>query len=163
MISVEPTTDTQYMASVISDPKVYQETKDDSLAPESPAVDFGALMQAGVVFLKAVRDGVNAGIFMFVPKERGIYEAHTILLPNCRGAAAIKAARAAVDWMFSHTLCREVRSYAFSDSPAVQWFAKAVGLHEISRQPHPATRNGNPVEMIYYASTIGQWQTQGAA
>ncbi len=162
MITVEPTTDTDYMQEVISNPKVYQDTKDDSLPPSPAFVDFQGLMEAGVVFLKAIRDGISAGIFMFVPKGRGVYEAHTILLPNCRGSAAIKAARAAVSWMFGRTICREVRSYSFSDTPAVQWFAKAVGLHEISRQPHPSTRGGKPVEMIYYATTIGQWQTQGA-
>lgn len=162
MISIEPTTDTSYMQAVISDPRVYNDTKDDSLPVVPAIVDFDSLLEAGVVFLKALRDGIEAGLFMFVPKGQGVYEAHTILLPNCRGAAAIKAARAAVNWMFSRTICREVRSYAFSDTPAVQWFAKAVGLHEISRQPHSATRSGQPVEMIYYAATIGQWQTQGA-
>lgn len=45
--------------------------------------------------------GIHGG-FLFYPIGRGIYDAHSAVLPAGRGRWALRAAREALDWIFNH-------------------------------------------------------------
>jgi hypothetical protein len=102
------------------------------------------------LFLRVLVGGVYAGCFWFIWKAADTLEVHTALLENCRGSRAIRAARAARDWVFAHTQAQVVTSYAWSDSPAVAWFCRAMGMTATRTDPWRATRNGKAVDISYY-------------
>jgi hypothetical protein len=149
MITVEPTTDESYIKSVFLNPTIYASMKDDA-SPSDPA----SLMDRDIMgipgfFLRAVVDGVPAGVWWLIWKDESV-EAHTALLENCRGARAIKATRAAIRWVFDNTAAKAITSYAWSDSPAVSWFCRAVGMSPTRSERWPATRNGQAVDIQWF-------------
>ena len=148
-ITVEPTTDELYIKSVFLNPTIYAEMKDDS-CPESPMILQGVDIKAVPGFFLRVRmDGEPVGCFWLIWKD-AVLEAHTALLDKCRGRDAVEAAQKAAQWVWGHTQARAVRSYAWSDSPAVQWFCRAVGMRQTVRQKWPNTRGGHEVDILYY-------------
>lgn len=151
-VTVEPTTDETYIKSVFLNPAIYAQMKDDS-CPADPTMLAGVDIKAVPgFFLRVMAGSVPAGVFWFIWKDRAL-EVHTALLENCRGSRAIRAARAARDWVFSHTSTDAVTSYAWSDSPAVAWFCRAMGMTATKTEPWSATRNGKPVDITYYTLT----------
>lgn len=100
-------------------------------------------------FLRVLVDGMNAGCYWLIWKGTAV-EAHTALLENCRGRKAITATKAAIAWVFGHTSATEIRSYAWSDAPAVAWFCRAVGLRHDRTEPWHATRGGKPVDIMWF-------------
>lgn len=152
MIQVEPTIDAQYIESVFTNPLIYSATKDD-VAPKT-AEGLGDFMPKVMAvpgfFLKVIKDGVPAGMFWLIWKDKAV-EAHTMLLENCRGSSAIRATKAAIRWVFDNTPAEAINSYAFSDTPEVNWFCRAVGLKPISVSDYPNTRNGQRVLIHNYS------------
>ena len=149
VITVEKTTDESYIKSVFLNPAIYSQMKDDS-CPTEPAilapVDIKAIPG---FFLRCLVDGVPAGVWWLIWKGDTV-EAHTALLPSCRGRNAIRATRMAIEWVWANTGAKAITSYAWSDSPAVAWFCRAVGMAEDRTEKWPATRNGAPVDITYF-------------
>jgi hypothetical protein len=154
MITVEPTTDIAYIKNVLFNPTIYKDMKDDS-CPENPAelMDRDLMSKPGI-FLKVMVDGIAAGCFWLIWKG-ALLEAHTALLENCRGKKAIVAARKAQKWVFSNTIAESVTSFAWSDSPAVAWFCRAVGMKPGTTERWPNTRNGQSVDITHYSINRG--------
>lgn len=148
MITVEPTTDANFIKSVFYEPAIFSEMTDDSFPTPEGMREFDVL-SLPAYFLRVLKDGVACGCFMLMRKDGGI-EAHTALLPTCRGRDAITATKAAMKWVWENTDAGFIRSYAWSDSPAVAWFCRAVGLRPAERAPWPATRHGRPVEIQWF-------------
>ena len=96
------------------------------------------------VSLRVTIDEKLGGYFLVIPL-RGVYEAHTMLLDNCRGQNAIRAGRAAVKWFFEHRDAALVRSYAREDHPEVSFFARACGFTAIGFEPKDVLVHGKPV------------------
>lgn len=155
VITVEPTSDESYIKSVFLNPSIYADMKDDS-SPSDPSVLADRdIMGIPGFFLRVLMDGVACGVFWLIRKDGGV-EAHTALLPTCRGRAAITATRKAMQWVFDNTDAAFIRSYAWSDSPAVAWFCRAVGLKPAERAPWPNTRNGASVDIQWFNLNRGE-------
>lgn len=149
-ITVEQTTDESYIKSVLLSPSIYAQMKDDS-CPVEPAVLGGHdIKSIPGFFLRADVDGVPAGLWWLIWVGDTV-EAHTALLENCRGRTAIRATKAAIEWVFTHTGAKAITSYAWSDSPAVAWFCRAVGMSADRTEPWPATRGGNAVTITHFS------------
>lgn len=149
MITVEQTTDEAYIKSVFLNPTIYAQMKDDS-CPSDPVMLAGVdIKSIPGFFLKAMVDGVPSGVWWLIWKGDKV-EAHTALLENCRGRAAIEATKLAIKWVFEHTQASAIRSYAWSDSPAIKWFCRSVGMKLDVVEPWPATRNGKTVDISYF-------------
>lgn len=149
VITVDKTTDESYIKSVLLNPTIYAEMKDDS-CPQEPTIlcDLDIKAIPGF-FLRAMVDGVPSGVLWMIWKENKV-EAHTALLPSCRGRSAIRAAKAAIQWVFENTKADAITSYAWSDSPSVAWFCRAVGMKPYRTEVWPNTRNGHAVDITYY-------------
>lgn len=149
IITVEQTTDEAYIKSVFLNPAIYKEIKDDS-CPDEPAilseVDIKAIPG---FFLKAAVNGESAGVWWLIWHGDSV-EAHTALLDNCRGRDAIRATKDAISWVWRNTGAKAITSYTWSDSPAVAWFCRAVGMHPTSTDPWLATRNGATVSITHF-------------
>jgi hypothetical protein len=149
MITVEPTTDESYIKSVFLNPSIYASMKDDSSPSDPLALMDRDIMGIPGFFLRCMVDGTPAGVWWLIWKGDTV-EAHTALLENCRGARAVKATRMAIRWVFENTGARAITSYAWSDSPAVAWFCRAVGMSPTRSEPWPSTRSGRPVAIQWF-------------
>jgi hypothetical protein len=157
MITVEPTTDIAFIDSVMHDPSVLPGLLDDSF-PNPQAFSVGmVLAKIKGVILKISEDGVGRGWLWFIEKGQKIYEAHTALLTTLRGSRAVRAVKMCVRWLFDHTDCEEIRSYAMSDAPQVLLFAKWVGLNPYLTEPYPVTRQGKEVSITWLSVSRAQF------
>jgi len=150
MITVEPTSDETFIRSVFLNPTIYGQMRDDSCPLDPSLLAQVHFMHIPGFFLKAIVDGVTAGVWMFIYKADDTVEVHTALLENCRGRKAIEAAKLAAKWVFENTKVLAVISYAWSDSPQVAWFCRMMGMVPYETKPWPATRAGKPVTITYY-------------
>lgn len=149
MTTVEQTFDKEYIKNVLLTPSILKEMSDDSVPQNIGDVMMLGLDIIGGHFLKVTQDGEDAGAFWLVPTPNGL-EAHTALLPNCRGKSAVSAGRQCIEWCFKNTDAQEITSYAFSDSPAVHWFCRILGLKAFLTEPWRHTRNGQQVNITRY-------------
>ncbi len=149
-VSIERTEDAEWALSMFLNRDIYEAMRDDA-CPDDPAKLMGTKIDLpGGIFLKAnLEDGAPCGVFWLLPREGG-YEAHTALLPTCRGAMAVCAAKEAIRWVFDNTDAREITSYAWSDTPQVKWFCRSVGMTARNTTDWPNTRSGRPVKITYY-------------
>jgi hypothetical protein len=152
MIEVVPTTDTEYIRSVFLNPEIYDAMRDDSCAASPDDFAWKDPRTIPSICLKVLVDGIAAGCYWLIWRERSL-EAHTALLPNCRGRAAIEATRKALAWVFGNTSAFAVTSYAWSDSPLARWLCRKVGMTESLTARWPATRRGKEVNITYYELT----------
>lgn len=148
-ITVERTTDEAYIKSVFLNPTIYDAMRDDSCPVEPSALQQTAIMSVPGFFLRALIGGRPVGCWWLIWKGESV-EAHTALLPECRGRDAVEATRKAIAWVFANTPARTITSYAWSDAPAVKWFCRAVGMHSTETRKWHATRHGKPVDISYY-------------
>lgn len=151
MIEVDETTDDALILQALSHPDIFDSMTDDRYPtmPENPVETMKSLPG---IFLRAMKDGAFAGIWWLIWRGKAL-EAHTMLLPNCRGADAIEATKKAIRWVFDNTDAEAITSYAWSDSPAVNWFCRKVGLKRDRTEPWPATRNGHQVDITWFTLT----------
>lgn len=150
VITVDKTTDESYIKSVFLNPSIYQSMKDDS-CPAEPSMLAGTDIKAVPgFFLRALVNGIPAGVWWLIWKGDKL-EAHTALLENCRGRDAIQATRKAMEWVWENTQARSISSYAWSDSPAVTWFCRAIGMSPDETKLWPCTRNGHEVTITYFS------------
>lgn len=153
-ISVEPTTDYQYIESVFLNPTIYDQMRDDS-CPADPASLRGTdITRIPGFFLRALVGNIPCGVWWLIWHGDKV-EAHTALTEQCRGRAAIEATKKAIAWVFANTEAEAITSYAWSDSPAVAWFCRAVGMSKNETKAWPSTRNGKPVSITYYSVNRG--------
>ncbi len=121
--------------------------KDDS-CPESPEMLGGADIKAiPGFFLRVLADGVPSGCWWLIWAGDKV-EAHTAL--DLRGRDAVRATKAAIQWVWDNTGAAAIGSYAWSDSPAVSWFCRAVGMKAGETAKWPATRDGAAVDITYF-------------
>lgn len=152
MITIEPTTDEQYIKSVLLSPEIYANMSDDACPAEPSLLQGVDIKSIPGFFLRVLVDGVASGLFWLIWREKSV-EAHTALLPNCRGRSAMVATRRAMEWVFKNTQAFSITSYAWSDCPAVKMFCYAVGMTPTVTAPWPATRSGHPVRITYFETT----------
>lgn len=149
-IAVDITYDMTYVCSVLFQPEILAALKDDACDMPIDQMRNTVLHGLPGFFLKAQVDGEDAGLWWLVWRGNSV-EAHTALLPNCRGACAIEATKQAIRWVFLHTEAQAIVSYSWGDSPAVKWFCRKVGMHQQETLPWHTTRNGEPVSITYFS------------
>ncbi len=149
MITIKLTTDKSYIESIFLNPDITNQMRDDASKDITAEQFMLGLQILGGFYLKVIKDGVDAGLFWLRPLQDGL-EAHTALLPSCRGKDAVKATRMAIKWVLDNTETPYISSYAFSDSPAISWFCRAVGMAPFKTEPWTSTRNGKPVDITYF-------------
>ncbi len=149
MISLKLTTDKEYIKSIFLNPDITNQMRDDASRDLTGGEFMLGYQILGGFCLKVIKDGADAGLFWLRPLHDG-FEAHTALLPLCRGKDAVKAARMAIKWVLDNTETPYISSYAFSDSPSVSWFCRAVGMEPVKTESWSSTRNGKPVSITYF-------------
>lgn len=143
------------ITEVMRHPEVYGGYADDK-TPARELVTPGTLLdRADSLALQVEHEGQLSGYFLCLHKGYGIYEVHTLLLPNCRGALAVAAGRAGCQWMFTHTDCE--RLVSFSRSLPVTTFAKMVGFHGEFVRENNVLVKGVPTSTLFVSHTLWEW------
>lgn len=96
----------------------------------------------------------EGGGWVLVNLLPGVYELHTLFLPEARGKAYFRAAREALRWLFTTTDCLEVLTRCPDDNPGARMAASMVGFRERFRRDG-AWAEG--VGVSYQALTFDDW------
>lgn len=102
------------------------------------------------------------GVFLAQNIGRGRYVVHTNLLPECRGAAALRAARDALRIAFLQTDCTELVSMVPANLPQALWFATAMGMKKAFTRKAMWPAAGMFFDMTFVEMSIDDWIRTGA-
>jgi hypothetical protein len=107
--------------------------------PSMPETN-GMLCGDAVLALEVRYGSDRVGAFLFIGDE-----VHTLLLEPIRGRLAVKAARAAAEWVWANTDKPCINSFYYNHRPDVAWYCRAVGLKPVGTETTQYHFNGNPV------------------
>lgn len=95
-------------------------------------------------------DWTHLGCFLLDRKEPGVFEVHTMLLPECRGQMAIVAGKMAMRFAFSLPDVLKLVSYCPTNMPEVYLFARMCGWRKAGIAAAQWIKNGvaYPMRMV---------------
>lgn len=97
------------------------------------------------------------GGFVLVQLEPGLYEAHSLFLPEGRGAEAFTAMREALLYMFTRCDCMEIVTMVPDTNPAAAQLTKAGAFMPWFTREHCFPVNGGPDGATYYKLSVFDW------
>lgn len=92
--------------------------------------------------LLALADGQVVGCWILDNKGPGLFEVHTMLLPECRGASAITAGKLAMKFAASLPGVEKLISYCPAHLPEVLLYARLCGFRRAGIAEKPWVKNG---------------------
>ncbi len=141
---IEPSLDAWFLNYVINDPSVFPWV---SLGAEGPLDMTAAVMDPKNLFLKNEYGG-----FLLIDKGDQVFEIHTQFLPEGRGRKARTAAREAMQYVFTRTLCQMLVTHCPLDNKPSAWLALSAGMKFVGKA-YPLG-----VEADMYVITKDEWQ-----
>lgn len=97
------------------------------------------------------------GAYIFVNKENGIYEVHTLSYPKARGKVMFQLMRQARAFMFTVTDCIELNTYVPKDLSNVSQWTLNAGFREDFKRENCFNLDGKNVGLTYYSLTYEDW------
>lgn len=97
------------------------------------------------------------GGVLFHRMQPGLYEAHTQILPEGRGAWALDCVRACLMWLFTRTDAMEVMTRCPDGNLPAKALARAIGGRLQFNNPQGWVRDDNLVPADIYSLTIQDW------
>lgn len=97
------------------------------------------------------------GGFCGIKMEPGVYELHTNILPEGRGAKAVYAAREACHYLFTKTDAQEIVTKVPAFNKAAERFARTFGYTERFRRANAMMGPDGLSDITFFAYTIDQW------
>jgi hypothetical protein len=104
--------------------------------------------------------GKYGGIF-FHQILPAIYEAHTQILPEGRGAWALDCVRACLLWLFTRTDAMEVMTRCPKGNIAAKALTKAIGGTFQFHNPAGWSKDDKPIPADIYSMTAQDWMRRG--
>jgi hypothetical protein len=98
----------------------------------------------------------DGGGFVFCKIAEGLYEAHTLFLPEHRGKDAVRCLREALRYMFTATECQEILTRVPDGNDRADGFARIAGGVEAYRLEHDPRFDGKPVSVR--ALSLDRWR-----
>jgi len=102
--------------------------------------------------------GEGGGCF-FHFKQDGVYEVHTMFLPESRGKYVLEFCRAAGDWMFKNTEASEIWTQCPVCNLAATALTRAVGGKPDRREKDAFNHHGKLYDIVWYKMTFAEWQS----
>lgn len=138
-ISVARTHDWPLVKSIVTHPKVYPHISDDF----SPRPENWEPLAVDAVWHLLLEDGEEVlGVFILVPESQIMCKVHTCILPNAYGERALRAARAATEWVWANSPCLRVITDVPEFNSLALRFSKAAGMLEYGRNPESFMKRG---------------------
>lgn len=151
LAGLEVQTDAQRLNAIVNDLSVFPWVADTITHGE--AVDLGPLIQSpGILGLLGTHGG---GLFHCLGP--GIYEGHSLVLPQGRGRWALWCGRACLHWMFTRTDCMEMMMRCPRGNLAVLALSRALGGTYRFTNPRGWIKNGEPISAEIYSLLIQDW------
>jgi RimJ/RimL family protein N-acetyltransferase len=151
-IAICETRDASLVWDISQDDSVRDRITDDKLATFSPEVQAHVLRE--LVHdpknhtLAVCVNGAAGGCFMFDQTDLGVFEVHTMLLPNARGLSAISAGRMAIKWMFARPEVEKLVSYCPALNPEILFFALRCGFKKAGVIVGGWVQNGVATDLV---------------
>ena len=137
MITVEPTSDREYILSVLTEPEMYAAVRGDG--PENPQEAVQGFLAPGVEHFRVQVDGQDAGLFSFVDMGESV-DVHASLLKNCRGRKAIDAGKIVLER--AKQLGRPLTTCVVPSCKYAMWY-----VHQFGFKPLPPIPGFNVVRL----------------
>lgn len=146
-VTVFPTTDVKVLDRALKHPAIRDRVVPDDMMWK---LFSGAQMMAvpGTVCLEVQRDAAPGGCFVFFQKPDETYAMHTLLLPECRGAAALTAGHKAIDWMKANCSMKHLVSDVPESIPEAKWYARRLGFKVTGRTSASWQKNGRKYDTL---------------
>lgn len=159
-LRVELSDDVDYFDSLVQDPAIRGKIGDD----RSPALEtVRPLATVGSIFLRVWEGDKPLGGFILVPKWVSVYEVHTLLSEDGRGAKGVEAGKQMVSWAFTHSNCLRLVSYCPDFCRESLVFAHAIGGRTDFRRENVFVKHGKRVGCTYVSLTLWEWLRKAAA
>ena len=75
-----------------------------------------------------VKDGIDLGVWVFLPSVYDGLTIHACMGPDCRGRAAVESARAAFKWVWENTKVRKIYAAIPNTHRHAQFLASWAGM-----------------------------------
>ena len=148
-VTLRPTRDATFLNTVANHPDV----RPWLLAEDGPApLDFKDVIENP----DNVSLVTETGGFVFMRHEDGIYEVHSLFIPEGRGTHTITAMRQAAQYMFVETDCMELLTKVPVNNTAAKGLARLAGFTH--RFDLPLTSHG--LEVAYLGLTLDRWMVR---
>jgi hypothetical protein len=116
--------DSAVIKSIFTHPKIWPHISDDACDIKT----FEPVLHDSVYYLVPTINGVSCGVFMYVPQNAIMYEVHSCILPEHRGAYSVNFAKESLYWMVSNTGCKKVITHVPEKNRLALAFAKRAGM-----------------------------------
>lgn len=147
--SLERQKDAKRLNEIVNHPEVYEWVRGAATGPLDLSL---AASNTDVVVLLGEHGGV-----LFHRLQPGIWEAHTQVLPEGRGAWAVLAVRACLHWLFTRTEAVEVLTKCPEGNDAAVGLARAIGGTREFTNQIGWIHKGDPVAADIYSLNIQTW------
>jgi hypothetical protein len=151
---IERTYDYDLAKAILAHPSVYAwMVSDGAPAPQDVQIDV-----SGFTYYLLVKtdDGELLGMFIVVPYRNTsvTWEVHTCLLPCCRGANAVLAYHAGVQWLKDHTICKKVIGNICEDNKPALFMALRAGNEIIGVNKASIMKGGKLLDQTIVGMSI---------
>lgn len=159
-MKIELTQDWELVNRVLNTPEMLAAVCPDGVA----ALDAKALDDGTRIFLKVQREeeGETLGVFVLQRKFPGVFEVHTCLTKECRGATAVRAGKLGVEWMFLNTEAVRLYSMCPDSNSASMHYAFAVGFRQAFHRAQLWQKGGKMEGATVVELTVQQWAYKNA-
>lgn len=138
-----------FLNRLVNDPSIYPWVHGYATG----ALDFTDAAASPANFFLA---GEQGGIF-FVRLQPGLYDAHSQVLPDGRGAWAMRLARASLHWMFTRSDALEIVARIPQGNLAVKAFARRAGFTYEFTNPRGWVKDYDPIPAEIHTLRIQDW------
>mgnify|MGYP001608696796 CR=1 FL=1 len=146
-IELQP--DARKLNLIVNHPDVYPWVR----GPAQGELDITPAFERGdVLCLLAEHGGI-----LFQMLQPGLYEAHTQVLPEGRGAWAVRCVSACLHWLFTHTDAIEVVTKCPEGNLASKGLARAIHGRYQFTNPKGWVMDDKPIPADIYSLTVQDW------
>lgn len=151
-MTFERTFDYELVRQIMTHPAVYEGIRDDT-APS--AEDFEPERSDRLWYILVTEDaGRVLGLFVCFLHNAVCWEAHTCLLPHCRGREALAVYKAGHAWLREHTTCRKVIGAISPDNRPALWMALSSGLKRIGLNTKSVLKHGQLCDQVWVGKEL---------
>lgn len=99
------------------------------------------------------------GGYIFTKIDGGIFEGHSLVMPEGRGAPALDALREALRFMFASTDCLEIVTKFGADNLGALGMARSAGFSKVFERENAWTpASGEKIRCDYFSLTLAKWR-----
>lgn len=121
----------------------------------SGPLDLSGLIANPENFALTTEDG--KGAYLYLKKQPGLYEVHTLSLPDKRGREFLKVRDESLAFMFLATDCLEIQTVVPDSNPGADRWAAHAGFREVFRRDHSFDAGSSLVSASYRSLAYGDW------